>query len=330
MLDLPGPGGRRVDPPQVMLELYSQVSQSSPAAQLPHGATTVTAVPASVETEHEFQFVLPALHHEEEVAGVEFHMHHGHLKHFYAYNHRGLSVQIEASIYGTESSSSQILSDPTTGWYKFPLGAADVIQLHNRDTTRQKFPLTIHTKFITNNGEIVNLTHHHKKSTPNQASLLIIFSRKRNTSLDTRHPHTQHHENQKELVNTHRAKRSLFSDISQSSNSSRSSATPNECNRRSLTINFSHIGWSSWILAPASFDAFYCSGSCGFPIGQDMNPTNHAVVQSVARLLINEDLPTPHCVPSAYSSLSILYVDSFDNVVLKSYEEMIADSCGCH
>lgn len=41
---------------------------------------------------------------------------------------------------------------------------------------------------------------------------------------------------------------------------------PRVCARRYLRVDFADIGWSEWVLAPKSFDAYYCAGSCGFPI----------------------------------------------------------------
>ena len=41
---------------------------------------------------------------------------------------------------------------------------------------------------------------------------------------------------------------------------------PRNCARRYLKVDFADIGWSEWIISPKSFDAFFCSGSCQFPM----------------------------------------------------------------
>lgn len=41
---------------------------------------------------------------------------------------------------------------------------------------------------------------------------------------------------------------------------------PRVCSRRYLRVDFADIGWSEWVLAPKAFDAYYCAGTCGFPI----------------------------------------------------------------
>lgn len=38
------------------------------------------------------------------------------------------------------------------------------------------------------------------------------------------------------------------------------------CSRRTLRVDFADIGWSEWVLAPKAFDAYYCAGTCGFPM----------------------------------------------------------------
>lgn len=41
---------------------------------------------------------------------------------------------------------------------------------------------------------------------------------------------------------------------------------PRVCARRYLRVDFADIGWSEWVLAPKAFDAYYCAGTCGFPM----------------------------------------------------------------
>ena len=38
------------------------------------------------------------------------------------------------------------------------------------------------------------------------------------------------------------------------------------CTRRNLRVDFADIGWSEWVLAPKAFEAYYCAGTCGFPM----------------------------------------------------------------
>ncbi|NWI69949.1 BMP7 protein, partial [Todus mexicanus] len=103
------------------------------------------------------------------------------------------------------------------------------------------------------------------------------------------------------------------------------------CHRRELYVDFHAIGWSGWIIYPSGYNAFYCRGSCVFPLGENLNATNHATVQSIVHTLkLSQDVSTPCCVPDELKSLNLLYFDDKENVVLKNYKDMVATRCGCH
>ena len=49
------------------------------------------------------------------------------------------------------------------------------------------------------------------------------------------------------------------------------------CGKRRLVVDFADIGWSEWIISPKSFEAYYCSGQCPFPLAQVSLITMQAV-----------------------------------------------------
>ncbi|KAL4608026.1 bone morphogenetic protein 2-like [Arapaima gigas] len=103
------------------------------------------------------------------------------------------------------------------------------------------------------------------------------------------------------------------------------------CQRVPLYVDFEEIGWSSWIVSPRGYNAYHCTGSCSFPLGQNMRATNHATVQSIIHTLkVVPGVQTPCCVPDRLFSINLLYFDEEENVVLKQYDDMVAGSCGCH
>ncbi|KAI9529329.1 hypothetical protein NQZ68_010995 [Dissostichus eleginoides] len=105
---------------------------------------------------------------------------------------------------------------------------------------------------------------------------------------------------------------------------------PRVCSRRYLRVDFADIGWSEWVLAPKSFDAYYCAGACGFPISKVVRPSNHATIQSIVRAVgIVPGVPEPCCVPDKMSPLSVLFLDTSRNMVLKVYPGMSVDTCAC-
>ncbi|XP_029962461.1 growth/differentiation factor 10 [Salarias fasciatus] len=102
------------------------------------------------------------------------------------------------------------------------------------------------------------------------------------------------------------------------------------CSRRSLRVDFADIGWSEWVIEPKAFDAYYCAGTCGFPMPKVVRPSNHATIQSIVRAVgIIPGVPEPCCVPENMSPLAVLYRDESRNPVLKIYPNMSVQSCSC-
>ncbi|KAF7711375.1 hypothetical protein HF521_000386 [Silurus meridionalis] len=101
------------------------------------------------------------------------------------------------------------------------------------------------------------------------------------------------------------------------------------CNRKQLHVNFKEMGWDDWIIAPLEYEAFHCNGICDFPIRSHLEPTNHAIIQTLMNSMDANLTPPTCCVPTRLSPISILYIDSANNVVYKQYEDMVVESCGC-
>ena len=91
----------------------------------------------------------------------------------------------------------------------------------------------------------------------------------------------------------------------------------------SLYVDFSHVGWNDWIVAPPGYDAHFCQGECNFPLADHMNATNHAIVQSMVNSMNPSAVPRACCVPTELSPISMLYLDEYEKVVLKNYENMV-------
>lgn len=101
------------------------------------------------------------------------------------------------------------------------------------------------------------------------------------------------------------------------------------CKARRLYIDFKDVGWQDWIIAPQGYLANYCHGECPFPLSESLNRTNHAILQTLVHSLDPRDTPQPCCVPVRLSPISMLYYDNNDNVVLRHYQDMVVDECGC-
>ncbi|MBN3313714.1 GDF6A factor, partial [Atractosteus spatula] len=101
------------------------------------------------------------------------------------------------------------------------------------------------------------------------------------------------------------------------------------CSRKPLHVNFKELGWDDWIIAPLDYEAYHCEGICDFPLRSHLEPTNHAIIQTLMNSMDPDSTPPSCCVPSKLSPISILYIDSGNNVVYKQYEDMVVESCGC-
>uniref|UniRef100_A0A3Q2UU98 Bone morphogenetic protein 16 n=1 Tax=Haplochromis burtoni TaxID=8153 RepID=A0A3Q2UU98_HAPBU len=102
----------------------------------------------------------------------------------------------------------------------------------------------------------------------------------------------------------------------------------NRCRRHPLYVDFNDVGWEKWIIAPSGYDAFFCLGECRFPLADHMNSSSHAMVQTLVNS-VNGAVPRACCVPTSLSPIALLYLDSQDRVVLKNYQDMVVEGCGC-
>ncbi|NP_001161498.1 anti-dorsalizing morphogenic protein 2 precursor [Saccoglossus kowalevskii] len=118
------------------------------------------------------------------------------------------------------------------------------------------------------------------------------------------------------------------------SSARRSNTRSKKCQLYEFYVDFQKVGWSDWIIAPNGYNANFCNGHCPFPLDPHFNATNHATVQAILNTkdfsLKGQRIPKPCCVPSDFDSIHVLYLDDYNNVVLKEFDDMEAKSCGCH
>lgn len=103
------------------------------------------------------------------------------------------------------------------------------------------------------------------------------------------------------------------------------------CHLDKYVIDFTLLGWDSWIIYPKKYDAFQCTGACPTPIDQSLNPTNHGMLQSLLRHKTGK-LPNGRqhlcCVPSKLGPLSMLYMEN-GMVVTRHHPDMVVEQCAC-
>jgi len=101
------------------------------------------------------------------------------------------------------------------------------------------------------------------------------------------------------------------------------------CQRRELYVDFSMVDWHQWIVAPPGYQAYICDGKCSWPMDNHLNVTNHAIFNSYVKEMNPTETDGACCIPTSLSSLHLLYLDQENRAVLKAYEDMIVDECGC-
>ena len=101
------------------------------------------------------------------------------------------------------------------------------------------------------------------------------------------------------------------------------------CRRRNFYLDFAKIGWSKQIVSPMGFDMYFCQGTCPKPLGPHMNTTNHAVIQNQVNNFEPTLVPPPCCVPSSLGDQSFLYINHENQIVMKTYCDIVVEGCGC-
>ncbi|XP_070708478.1 nodal-related 2 [Pempheris klunzingeri] len=125
-----------------------------------------------------------------------------------------------------------------------------------------------------------------------------------------------------------RSKRGQREQTARSPQASKRGGEKSLCRRVDLHVDFNKIGWGSWIIFPKRYNAYRCEGSCPGPLGEDLNPTNHAYMQSLLKHYHPDRVASPCCAPTKMSPLSMLYYENGE-MLLRHHEDMIVDECGC-
>ncbi|XP_066959575.1 bone morphogenetic protein 2-like isoform X2 [Macrobrachium rosenbergii] len=347
------PGVRRwhSEPPQYMLDLYNEVAEPNGLTRLPgpYGATVIRAFSEKDgSSESRFAFSVSGFEVGEETLQAELHVYHARLQkaHRHLLDDNLYTLEVSTEVEGERRVlAKQHVAAHSSGWRVFQVGnrlmkvtapgreVEDVEEGADDDGDERQVVLQVIAKTL--QGSTLPLAFHHGLQ-GTRRPLLVFF----NTYVpsDSQFAPALHRGVDKPPVPRKEYEAPSINRLRRSAADEETTTTvapaleiPSGCERRDMLVDFASIGWSSWIVYPTSYNAYQCLGQCSFPLGQDLNPTNHAIVQSI----INNsgDFPLvqrPCCVPSTYGNLSLLYYDADENVVLKQYDKMVAIECGCH
>ncbi|NWH56579.1 BMP2B protein, partial [Geococcyx californianus] len=332
----------RKKPPQFMVDLFNKVADANGITRAP-GLLEGDVVRSFEDRVHvdryHFYFDISAMEKGEQMLKAEFRVfklkrtrvpRRSDVKHFCRVEVYEL-LENGSKPHKKHLIASRLLSLYTEGWEVFNVTQTVSKWVGNSSSNHGFLIATTHVFNSRTEHNLVMFAKSQDALQESRNALLVLFtnSNKRRSSsfmnpteTDASHmPHeTQVTESSNENMSRRRRAVAIPSTTSQVT-----------CHRRELYVDFGAIGWSGWIIYPSGYNAFYCRGTCVFPLGENLNATNHATVQSIVHTLkLSQDVSTPCCVPDELKSLNLLYFDDKENVVLKNYKDMVATRCGCH
>ncbi|XP_053319583.1 bone morphogenetic protein 2-like [Spea bombifrons] len=324
-------------PPQYMIDLFNTVADEDGVTKDPdllEGNTVRSFFDKIHSDQMYFLFSLSTVTKSEKILTAEMHLFK--LKprpseHAYFKRHHFCQISVFLVLdknkmqlpQGRKLLSSKLVPIHSSGWEVFSITQA--VRAWNDESKNQGLLVTVRhlggAQFDTNIIRFASGKDHHESKQP----MLVLFTDDGRRGISSYISYSDGHampipnEPYVPAPNRTRITRSL-SDEGQLS-----------CQRNPLYVDFEEIGWSGWIISPRGYNAYHCKGTCPFPLGQNMRPTNHATVQSIINALkLTKGVNSPCCVPDKLFSINLLYFDDDENVVLKQYDDMVAGSCGCH
>ncbi|NXE66686.1 BMP2B protein, partial [Calcarius ornatus] len=337
MEDPPAPPTHFKQPPQYMVDLFNSVANADGVTKNPdilEGNTVRSFLEKTHSEEMRFLFVLSSVAKNEKILTAELHLFRlwprvtdGPKRHHFCQVsvYQVLEKDKPDAPGGKKLLAARLVSLQTSGWEVFAITPA-VRDWTEDESSNQGLLVTVQSlggspldppplQFASGRG-------HHESKKP----MLVLFTDdgRRGASLPTAgFPGGSHTPGLGASIPSQ--------EVLPTSRSARSLGRLQPCQRHPLSVDFEEIGWSGWIISPRGYNAFHCKGSCPFPLGENMRPTNHATVQSIINALkLSEGVSSPCCVPDKLFSINLLYFDDDENVVLKQYDDMVAGSCGCH
>ncbi|KAM3866276.1 anti-dorsalizing morphogenic protein [Diretmus argenteus] len=339
MEDPPNTRGHK-QPPQYMLDLYNTVADVDGVTKDPYlleGNTVRSFFDKLRSEEIEFRFNLSTVARTEKVLTAELHLFKLRPQASVTFNrHHFCQVSVYQLLDSTKNNitqekkllSSRLIPIHSTGWEVFT-----ITQAVRSWMTDEGSNLGLQVVVRTLGGSQMDMKlvrfasgrNHHQSKQP----MLVLFTDdgRRSATLESKEPNdTPASPSLPQVPMAGSASRTA-----RSLDYGEEDGTSMPCQRLPLYVDFEEIGWSGWIVSPRGYNAYHCKGSCPFPLGQNMRPTNHATVQSIINALkLTKGIETPCCVPDKLFSINLLYFDDAENVVLKQYDDMVAGSCGCH
>ncbi|RXN01602.1 Dorsalin-1 [Acipenser ruthenus] len=319
----------KADPPQFMLELYnryttdkSSMPQSNIARSFNVKDATMSKGTAS-EKQHLLLFNISIPSHEE-ITMAELRL--------YTFLENDTNdVQARIKVYDVENNkdgstlhflASKDVNKKQNSWETFEVTKAIKRWVKSSQTTNTLQVQIDRTGGMPLEGGGLDVSVSFKNSSP----VLIIFSDDlRNEKKEDELKEMILHEEESVFL----AEGNMNYDEDKPPSRRKRSTKPDFCQRRSLRVDFKEIGWD-WIVAPKEYEAYECKGVCSYPLGDNLTPSKHALVQTLVHFKNPKKTAKPCCVPTKLDSISILYYDEKGQPTFQyKYEGMQVAKCGC-
>lgn len=104
------------------------------------------------------------------------------------------------------------------------------------------------------------------------------------------------------------------------------------CCRRKVKVDFTELGWDQWVVAPQTFDSYYCIGRCtyfgGFASEDTEGASFYTELMNLQRRARNSGLQ-PCCSPVKFSPLTITVLTGDNEEMTQTLEDVVVKQCGC-
>ena len=100
------------------------------------------------------------------------------------------------------------------------------------------------------------------------------------------------------------------------------------CRKVSMYISFPELGLSDEIITPWRFDAYQCKGKCSSTQRKKF-PNRSALMALLEKKKGIEIDDEACCVPTKLAPISALVFEKNGHIVLKKFDDLIVEECGC-
>ena len=100
------------------------------------------------------------------------------------------------------------------------------------------------------------------------------------------------------------------------------------CRKVGMFISFPELGLSNEIILPDGFNAYHWKGKCS-STQQKKFPNRSALMALLKKKKGVEIDNEPCCVPTKLAPISVIVYEKSGRIVLRKFDDMVVEECGC-